>query len=119
MKLNDIEGRILVENKDTKDISELVVGAIAAGISLRSADLSSANLEGEILTKTVITLQNIKYACLITQGYMRLGCKRYTHAEWAAFSDDSIAAMDSYALAFWSVWKAPLLAMCAAHAADK
>jgi hypothetical protein len=46
---------------------------------------------------------------------MRLGCKRFTHDEWANFTDFEISEMDSYALAFWKQWKAPLLSMCAAH----
>ena len=33
-----------------------------------------------------------------------------------AFSDDEISDMDRNALEFWRQWKAPLMAMCAAHA---
>ena len=46
---------------------------------------------------------------------MRLGCKRFTHAEWADFTDEQISDMDRHALKFWKQWKEPLLAMCAAH----
>ena len=81
------------------------------------ADLCGAIIECEEVTKTPILIPSgLTYIVLITDGFMRLGCKRYSHAEWAAFSDDQISEMDSKAIEFWKVWKAPLLAMCAAHA---
>jgi len=42
----------------------------------------------------------LRYWCLITDGYMRLGCKRFTHAEWEAFDDSQIDSMDCHALEF-------------------
>jgi hypothetical protein len=54
---------------------------------------------------------------MVTDGYLTIGCQRHTHAEWAAFDDAEIAAMDRQALRFWRQWKGPLLAMCATHAA--
>ena len=94
-------------------------GANLCEADLREADLRGAVIECEKITKTPIQIPiGLTYVALITNGFMRLGCKRYSHAEWAEFSDDQISEMDSEALEFWKVWKAPLLAMCAAHAGE-
>ena len=85
------------------------------GANLRGADLYGANLDGEKLTKSPLVVTGLRYWCLISDEYMRLGCKRFTHEEWAGFSDDEIDEMDSCALEFWRQWKEPLLAMCCAH----
>ena len=82
------------------------------------ADLSSAKIDGEKITKDPLLITGLYYSCLITDGYMRLGCKRYTHAEWSEFNDSEIAAMDSRATDFWNKWKLPLLAMCKQHAEE-
>ena len=86
--------------------------------NLSSANLSSANIDGEKITKNPLSITGLYYRCLITDGYMRLGCKRYTHAEWSEFNDAEIAAMDLYATKFWNQWKLPLLAMCKQHAEE-
>jgi uncharacterized protein YjbI with pentapeptide repeats len=86
------------------------------GANLRGAYLRGANLDGEKLTKSPLVITGLRYWCLISDGYMRLGCKRFTHEEWAEFSDDEIEKMDSCALEFWKQWKESLLAMCKAHA---
>ena len=89
------------------------------GANLCGANLCGAVIDGEKITKTPIHIPiGLTYTGLITDSFMRLGCKRYSHAEWAEFSDDKISEMDSEALEFWKVWKAPLLAMCAAHAGE-
>ena len=90
-------------------------GADLRGANLRGADLREADLDGEIINKTPIAITNICYWVLITDAYMRIGCKRCTHEEWEAFSNEEIGDMDEDALAFWNVWKEPLLAMCRAH----
>ena len=54
---------------------------------------------------------------MISPKYMRIGCQRHTHAEWAAFTEQEIATMDSKAAEFWSTWKSPLLTMCEQHRA--
>ena len=82
-------------------------GANLYGANLYGADLYGADLEGEILTRSPLQIDGLHYRCLITEGYLRLGCKRFTHAEWAAFDDAAIRAMDSHALEFWAQWKAP------------
>ena len=87
------------------------------GANLREADLREAIIDGEIVSKNPIHITyGLKYAALITDGYMRLGCKRYKHSEWAEFSDEQISEMDDGALEFWNQWKKPILAMCEAHA---
>jgi hypothetical protein len=96
-------------------------GASLDGASLRSASLDgaslrSASLDGEILTRTPRSINHTTWPILITEGYMRIGCQRHTHAEWAAFDDDAIARMESRAPAFWDQWREPLMAMCKAHA---
>ena len=92
------------------------IGADLYGADLDGADLDGANLDGEKLTKSPLVITGLRYWCLISDGYMRLGCKRFTHEEWAEFSDDEIEKMDSCALEFWKQWKESLLAMCKAHA---
>ena len=83
---------------------------------LIGADLSGANLDGEIIQKMPIVISTLQYWCLITEEHMRLGCKRFTHEEWANFTDDQIDKMDVNALAFWKQWRNTLLAMCKVHA---
>ena len=110
---------------DVETVKAAVVKAVSSGANLRCADLYGANLYGanlegadlygEKLTQTPIVVTGLTYWCLISDSYMRLGCKRFTHAEWDKFSDSEIADMDSKATAFWSAWKSPLLAMCKAH----
>ena len=91
-------------------------GANLYGVDLYGANLYGVDLDGEKLTKSPLVITGLRYWCLISDGYMRLGCKRFTHEEWAEFSDDEIEKMDSCALEFWKQWKESLLAMCKAHA---
>ena len=90
-------------------------GADLHGAYLGGADLCGANLDGEKLTKTPIMIQNLNWDILITDHYMRIGCQRHTHADWEAFDDHTIVAMDRQALRFWRQWREPLLVMCEAH----
>ena len=91
-------------------------GADLRGAYLRGADLDGADLDGEKITKNPLSIVGMHYWCLISDSYMRLGCKRFTHQEWSDFNDEEISEMDSKALEFWTQWKAPLLEMCKAHA---
>ena len=91
-------------------------GADLYEADLYEADLRGATVDGETVMKTPIQIScGLRYVALITDGYMRLGCKRFTHSEWEKFSDDEISLMDNGALEFWKQWKSPLLAMCKAH----
>lgn len=84
----------------------------------RGANLSRADLCGEILKKTPVSISNLKWDILITDEYMRVGCQRHKIDEWREFTDEQIVAMDFSALKFWRQWKLPLLAMCEAHRAE-
>ena len=90
-----------------------------SGADLYGANLYGAKIDGEKITKNPLSITGLDYRCLITDGYMRLGCKRYTHAEWSGFNDSEIEEMDSHATEFWNQWKLPLLAMCRQHAKSK
>ena len=90
-------------------------GADLYGADLREAYLRGVDIDGETVKLTPLTVSNLIYHCLITDNYMRLGCKRFTHTEWENFNDEQILKMDDDALPFWKTWKEPLLAMCAAH----
>lgn len=93
-----------------------LTGANLYGANLFGANLSGAEIDGEKITKNPISISGLRYACLITENYMRLGCKRYTHYEWSEFNNQEISDMDSYALEFWNQWKILLLTMCKQHA---
>ena len=106
---------------DVKTIKEAAEKGKAnlRGANLYGANLYGANLDGEKITKAPLTVVGLRYWCLISEGYMRLGCKRFAHAEWESFSDEEISEMDDGALEFWKQWKSPLIAMCKQHAASK
>ena len=91
-------------------------GANLDGANLDGANLDGANLDCEKITKNPLVINGLSYWCLITDGFMRLGCKRFTHKEWADFNDKQISEMDSHALEFWMQWREPLISMCAKHA---
>ena len=91
-------------------------GSNLSGIELSGIELSGSNIEGEKITINPLSIAGLRYWCLITDGFMRLGCKRFTHKEWADFNDKQISEMDSHALEFWMQWKEPLISMCAKHA---
>jgi uncharacterized protein YjbI with pentapeptide repeats len=96
-------------------------GADLRGASLRGADLDGANLDGadldgEKLKINPIKLTGMTYWVLISDGFMRIGCQRHSHAKWAEFTDEQIDDMDSSASKFWAQRKDALLAMCKVHA---
>jgi len=93
-------------------------GANLRGANLYGANLDGADLDGEILTKTPLRFLGAAWPVLITEGFMRIGCQRHTHAAWAGFIDAEIAKMADGAPAFWAKWKVPLLVMCAEHAKE-
>ena len=90
-------------------------GANLSGANLSGANLSGANLDGETLFITPISINNLYWPVLITAEYMRIGCQRHKHEEWAAFGNDIINKMHRQALNFWALWKAPLMLMCDTH----
>jgi len=90
-------------------------GANLCGANLRVADLGGANLDGEKILQNPIKMIGHQYWILITDSFMRIGCQRHTHQQWAEFDSKQIDDMDSHATEFWNQWEAPLLAMCKAH----
>jgi len=109
-------------NLDGADLSYANLrGADLSYANLRGANLSYANLdgaalEGEILSQTPVSMTGLRWPILITDGFMRIGCQRHSHADWEGFNNDRISSMDYKALEFWSQWREPMLAMCKAHA---
>jgi len=91
-------------------------GADLYGANLCGANLRGADLDGEKITKSPLSIVGLRYWCIISDGFMRLGCKRFSHSEWESFDDEQISEMDIGALEFWNQWKTPLLQMCKAHA---
>ena len=90
-------------------------GANLRGANLRGADLYGADLEGEKLAIAPVLIGGLSWNVCISEGYMRIGCQRYTHAEWKEFDDATIADMSGDALAFWNQHKAWILAACDSH----
>jgi uncharacterized protein YjbI with pentapeptide repeats len=90
-------------------------GADLYGADLRGANLYGANLDGEKLVITPIQIGGLYWSVLISEGYMRIGCERHEHKEWAAFDENRIARMDSHASEFWAQWGKTLLQMCKTH----
>ena len=87
-------------------------GANLEGAYLRNADLEGASIDGEKVTHQPVLIVSLHWFVLITDGYMRIGCQRHTHAEWRAFTDKQIHKMDIHALAFWTQYKTMLLGIC-------
>lgn len=104
-------GSVLFAHEQTDNTMILT---LEAAVKAR-ANLDGANLDGKTLTKPPISLINLTWPVLITDGYMRIGCQRHTHDEWRAFDNSVIAAMEPRAADFWGRWGAVLLAMCDAH----
>lgn len=110
------KGKADLESADLRGAN--LRGANLESADLYGADMYGAELDGEKITKTPLSVSSLRYWCLISDNYMRLACRRYTHDEWAAFDDAQICAMGIGALEFWKQWKEPLLSMCRAHRGD-
>jgi uncharacterized protein YjbI with pentapeptide repeats len=91
--------------------------AYLSDANLRDANLSGAKIDGEVINAKPILVQGLIWWVLITEGFMRIGCQRHAHAEWAAFDADAIRNMESRATAFWSAHKEVLLGLCKIQAA--
>ena len=85
--------------------------------NLCGANLCGANLLGEKLKSTPVFIYGMPWLVIVTNKFLIIGCKRYTHSEWVSFDDEIISAMENRALEFCKLWKEPLLAICAAQAA--
>ena len=95
-----------------------LAGADLAGADLADAYLADAYLEGAkwsgniTLTRAPLQIYGLRYPITILDAHMQVGCELHTLAEWEAFDDASIVAMDGKdALTFWRAHKSALLAM--------
>jgi uncharacterized protein YjbI with pentapeptide repeats len=101
------------------------------GANLLYANLTSANLSYAALTDANLSyaylscanLTNIKfnncignnnqiknlhlptYKLVLCNNILAIGCKQYSVEEWYSFSNDTIADMDTNALAWWTTYK--------------
>ena len=92
--------------------------AYLAGANLVGANFAGANFAGAkwadniTLTRAPLQIHGLHYFVTILDAHMQIGCKLHTLAEWEAFDDASIVAMDGKdALTFWRAHKGALLAM--------
>jgi len=95
-----------------------LAGANLAGANLGGANLARANLaeatfgHGVTASRGVIQLLGLRWTVTIFDVHMRIGCQLHPIADWAAFDDRQIAAMDgAHALRFWRQHKAALMAL--------
>lgn len=84
--------------------------------NLQNADLQNANLQNANLWDADLrdaNLQNAKLIILtlpqwvayIHRDTIRIGCQHHPAADWFAFDDSKIAAMNSGALEWWKIHK--------------
>ena len=100
-----------------------LTGANLPGAYLTGAYLAGANLTGaklaEVITisKTPIQVQGIgPWPVIIFDRHMKIGCQLHSLAEWEAFDNREIIAMDGRdAAKFWAINKDMLLGLARAH----
>jgi len=88
-------------------------GAYLAGANLAGANLAGAKWrDGVVISKTPIQLYGLHWVVTILDAHMQIGCELHSLAEWAAFDDARIVAMDGRdALRFWRDHKEALLSL--------
>lgn len=95
-------------------------GAELSGATLRYAYLYGAkfygaDLYGEKIAIAPIFICGLIWDICISESYLKIGCQYNLHTEWAKFSDEEIANMDTRALEFWKQNKSWILAACKSH----
>ena len=98
-------------------------GASLDGASFYGARLDGANWgagatygAGVPITRAPIIITGLHWTVLIFDTHMKIGCELHSLADWDAFDDRRILAMDGRAAAdFWRANKEPLLAMARAN----
>ena len=93
-------------------------GANLARANLAGAYLARAKLSEDItISKTPIQLQGIgPWPVIIFDQHMKIGCQFHSLAEWEAFDNRKIIAMDGRdAAKFWATNKDLLLGLARAH----
>ena len=80
---------------------------------------SAPRINGNTAAIPLIHLSGLRWSVTITDDQMSIGCQSHKLADWWAFDDRAIAAMDGkYALKFWREHKAALQGICAATGRD-
>lgn len=92
-----------------------LTNAYLIGANFDGANMAGADLAGEKLIIAPLLILNEQWRILISGEFMKIGCQRHTHEQWAEFPDSTIDAMQGKAVDLWNLWKAPLMSMCAAH----
>ena len=83
--------------------------------NLSGANLSGAKWRGITITRAPLQLWGLRWLVTFIDEHMQIGCQIHPLADWAAFDDAAIAAMDGRdALRFWRANKAALFALAAA-----
>ena len=85
--------------------------SVGGSLDLRGCDLSGITLPTSVGGS--LDLNRSPWDVSITSDGMLIGCKTFSHSEWAGFSDSEISAMEQRALAFWKENKAELMSLCA------
>ena len=89
--------------------------AVASRANLSRAYLSDATWRGIKITRAPLQLYGLHWTVVVLDAHMQIGCELHPLADWAAFDDARICAMDGrHALRFWRANKAALLALAAA-----
>ena len=90
-----------------------LAGADLARANLAGADLAGAKWrDGVVISKPPIQLYGLHWTVTILDAHMQIGCELHSLAEWAAFDDARIVAMDGRdALRFWRDHKDALLSL--------
>jgi hypothetical protein len=102
---------------DLASVKDAVLKAKEDGANLCGADLCGAVINGEKIKKNPVTLGGFPWFVLITDGFMRIGCQRHSHTEWANLGEDIIEdAGGKKAVELWAIYKSILLALCAEQA---
>ena len=90
-------------------------GACLSGVDLRGSDLNGANLNGEIISKIPLQISGFFWTVMITEGFMTIGCKRFSHDQWERFTNNQIKQLHTDAEQFWTKNKAVLMMLCEMH----
>ena len=85
--------------------------------NFRGGDFCGGNFWGEAIKIAPMMIHGLRWAVVITDNVMQIGCQRHSHSAWRRFSKKAIAKMDSEASAVWEPNKVWILAACEQHAA--
>jgi hypothetical protein len=97
-------------------IKTALEAAVKEGAYLEGANLEGATYgEGVPIGNTPIQLLGTKCFILIMDTHIKIGCKLFSHEQWAAFTDKEISRMDSGALEWWREWKGTVLSLSLGH----